>query len=541
MNTSRSITASARIRPVGRRARRAWLVAAAAAITVSLVPMLLGSDALVNLGGWPSLRAFLTAAIAPDLSPAFLGRVLDATVVTLAFSLLGTTLAVLGGLIGGVLVSRTWWEPYPTAGPTLRPQRQAGWGLARVLIGVPRGVHEAVWAMGLLLVLGRDPVVGVLALAIPFGAITATVYANTIDELPRAPYRALRLAGAPRWSAMLHGVLPRARGDLISYAFYRLDCAVRSAVILGMLGAGGLGFELLTAFQGLAFARMWTVIWALVLVGVVLDRWSAWLRRGGARVQRVSVVIGAVLTVAALLRLGLGAERLLEASTWRRAGALVADAVPPSLPLPWPELAGAAVVTLQMSVLAIALGAAIGLLLALAAVPDSGAAGRARRPLRSALASLSRGIMVLLRAVSPPVWALLVLLVVVPGVLPGAIALGVYNAGVLGRLFAEVLEEMDRTPVDALRRLGAGPVAAFCLGTMPLALGRLTAYGLYRWEVAIRETVVVGVVGAGGLGRVLESQRAAFDMSGMLTVVLLLLGLSVAVDLLSGAARRALR
>ncbi len=76
---------------------------------------------------------------------------------------------------------------------------------------------------------------------------------------------------------------------------------------------------------------------------------------------------------------------------------------------------------------------------------------------------------------------------------------------------------------------------------MPLAASRFAAYSLYRWEVAARETVVVGVVGAGGLGRLLEQQRAAFNYPGMLATVLTLVAVSLAVDLASASARRSLR
>ena len=127
------------------------------------------------------------------------------------------------------------------------------------------------------------------------------------------------------------------------------------------------------------------------------------------------------------------------------------------------------------------------------------------------------------------------------GVLPGAIALGVYTAGVLGRLFAETLENADPRPAQALRASGAGGVATFAYGVLPLVAPKLLGYALYRWEVAIRDTVVVGVVGAGGLGRILEERRVAFDLPGMLGVVLVLLALAVLVDAISTAARRDLR
>src|SRR5690606_4138125 len=132
------------------------------------------------------------------------------------------------------------------------------------------------------LVLGRDPLVGVLALGIPFGAITAKVFAEIIDETDPGPHDSLIAAGAGRLQAFCYGTLPRIWGDLLAYAFYRFDCALRSAVILGMIGVGGLGFELGTAFAGLDYERMWTLILVLIVLGLACDRWSASLRRPGA-------------------------------------------------------------------------------------------------------------------------------------------------------------------------------------------------------------------------------------------------------------------
>lgn len=529
----------------GSRAGRWWVIGAIVLVVWSLWSTGIGREPVLNPPGLQTLRSFWEAALRPDLSAEYLRRTLDATLITVTFALLGTVLASLIGLVGGVLMSEAWWAGGRRGRPARGGARQSvrngarrpGWMLTRIGLGIPRGIHEAVWGIILLVILGRDPLVGILALTIPFGAITAKVYAEIIDETPSGPYDALIHAGAGRLQAFVYATLPRIWDDLLAYAFYRFDCAVRSAVILGMIGAGGLGFELITAFQGLAYERMWTLIYALVLLGWVFDRWSASLRHTGrGRWMRISALLGLALTVWSVVYLRPDLGRLVSASTWERAGRMAADALPPSLPSTWADLLGDAAATVQMSVLAVVVGSAIGVVAAFLGVHRPGDG-----PVRAAVAGACRIILLTIRALSPPVWALLLLFVVLPGPLPGALALGLYNAGVLGRLFTEVLETMDRRPVLSLQLLGAGRIATFVYGVLPLVAGRFTAYALYRWEIAIRETVVVGVVGAGGLGRVLESQRASFDYSGMLTVVIALLLLSLLVDLASASARRAWR
>ena len=526
-----------------RRPRRLgpwWLVAAIAVVAWSLWDAGVGRDELVNPGGWPLMRKFWAAAWRPQLSGGFAGDTLDAALVTVAFAVLGTAVSVLIGLVGGVMISETWWRRDGTrvrAGRGRRTRLRRGWLVSRAAWSVPRGIHETVWGLFLVNVLGRDPMVGIFAIAIPFGAITAKVFAEIIDDAPSGPYDALRDGGASRLSALLYGVGPRITPDLVSYGFYRLECSIRSAVILGMIGAGGLGFQLTLSFQALEYREMWTVIYATIAIAAVADWWGSRLRRGASadRVKR-SLAICAALIAASLLQLRPDVARLWSSRTWTLVGDIVGDMWPMHAPRDgWDGLVSRAVDTFQMSVLAIALGGVLAVAVAVVA-----ARGGTTPPRRIA-AWLARLLLLVTRAIPPSVWALLVLFVLFPGPLPGAVALGVYNFGILGRLCAEVVENLDRRPAQAIELIGAARTSVFAYATLPLATNRFLSYTLYRWEVAMRETVVVGVVGAGGLGRLLDQQRAAFDYGGMLATVLTLLGLSIVVDAISTTVRRSLR
>jgi phosphonate transport system permease protein len=515
---------------------RTWTAVLAVAVVLSVWQSGVGRTDTVNTHGWVLMREFWAAAVHPVLDPQFLATTATAALTTVAFALLGAALAVLVGLCAAPLLSEAFWRTGPQLRSVVRVRRAVAWWSARIVFGLPRGVHEAVWGLFLVMVLGRDPMVGVLAIAIPFGAITAKVYAEMIDESAAGPFDALVTGGSGRLAALVYGVLPRAWPDLVSYGFYRFDCAIRSAVILGMIGAGGLGFELALSFQALRYEQMWTLIYALVIVGAVVDRWGSALRAGvSRRMHLASLGMGVGLTIGSAVMLAPDLGRLTDAGTWARLADIARDAFPPALPGTWGELLGDCLATLQMSIFAIALASALAVGVAFVAARGGGG------PVRRSAAGAARLVLLFTRVVSPPVWALLFLFVLMPGPLPGAVALGVYNFGVLGRLFAEVVENLDRRPAAALRETGAGVFATFAYATVPTSATKFAAYALYRWEITIRETVVVGVVGAAGLGRVLEERRAAFDYPAMLAVVIALIVLSLLVDAISLSARRAWR
>jgi phosphonate transport system permease protein len=153
----------------------------------------------------------------------------------------------------------------------------------------------------------------------------------------------------------------------------------------------------------------------------------------------------------------------------------------------------------------------------------------------------ARAVLLILRSVPAPIWALLLLFVFFPGILPGALALGLYTLGVLGRLNAESVENLDERPLRALKAQGAGGGQVFAYGVLPPTTPSFLGYTFYRWEEAIRATIVVGLVGAGGLGRLLIEGLSSFNYQGVFTVLIVFIGLIFLVDLTSAQARKAFR
>lgn len=537
-----------------------------------------GRQAVVNPAGWPQLLAFFATAVDPVLTAEFLGITVDATLTTLSYAVLGTALATAIGLVGGVLTSETWWST-GTSRPAgrrkqggRRPVRAVlGWVAARAALGLPRGVHEAVWALVFVNILGLDPLVAVLGIGIPYGAVTAKVYSELLDEAPKEAFSALRGAGVGRLKALAYSLGPLAFPDMLSYAFYRFECSIRGAAILGTIGAGGLGFQLALSFQSLQYQEMWTIIYALVAVCGLADWWSTSLRRrsslpvtplpelvDGSRSSPVlrrdrrlvaSAAGALVLVVVALVHLRIDVTTLWSERAQRLASDLADSAFPPEVAGQAGRLARLSLETLEMSVVATVLASLGAMAVAFVAAstfvrPDRvqhGSAAAGGRRGRSLVALAARAVLLVCRAIPPPVGALLLVFVLFPGPLPGALALAVYNFGILGRLMAEVVENLDPRPVRALRVQGASAAQAFAYGALPRTVPRFAAYGLYRWEVTIRETVVVGLVGAGGLGSLLALQLAAFDYRAVTATLLTLVALTFAVDIAGSVIRRSLR
>ena len=145
------------------------------------------------------------------------------------------------------------------------------------------------------------------------------------------------------------------------------------------------------------------------------------------------------------------------------------------------------------------------------------------------------------RAVPELVWAMLIIFFLSPGILPGAIALGLHNLGIVGRLAAEVVEDMDPAPARALRSSGAGMFQVFLYAVLPQTLPHFITYLLYRWEVVIRTTVVVGFVSAGGLGLEFRLNLSFFHYDQVALIIMWYLLLVIGVDTLSAWLRRLAR
>jgi phosphonate transport system permease protein len=251
--------------------------------------------------------------------------------------------------------------------------------------------------------------------------------------------------------------------------------------------------------------------------------------------RRAAVALAALALVgASFASLDLQWSAFLGADALGSMGRFAAEFLAPDLGAAFlRRVLGAAGETLAMSALGTALAAAAALLLCLpAARRPAPAAAPWRLPVRLVLNAL--------RAVPELVWAAMLLVIAGLGPMAGTLALALHTSGVLGRLFAEAVENAAPGPAFALRCQGVREGQVLLYATLPQIAPQLLSYVLYRWENNIRAATVLGVVGAGGLGQMLVFHLGLFQMGRTATVVLAMIVLVLGVDLLSYALRRAL-
>ncbi|MBI4497098.1 MAG: ABC transporter permease subunit [Chloroflexi bacterium] len=227
-------------------------------------------EPLLHDGGLAAAARLLGAMLRPDLAPDLLYLGLVASWRTLAYATAGVTLAFALALPTGILASGVLVRQ-----PRLRLITATA---CRAFLGSLRAIHELVWAWLLVAALGLSPLAAVLALALPYAGILGRILAEMLHDVPEAPLRSLRSSGASEWQVLLYGRLPLVWPDLASYALYRFECGIRSAAIMSFVGLGGLGYQIQISLDDLNYAQVWTFVYFLVALVVLVDAWSSLIR-----------------------------------------------------------------------------------------------------------------------------------------------------------------------------------------------------------------------------------------------------------------------
>jgi phosphonate transport system permease protein len=222
-------------------------------------------DASRFADGWPALRQLASEMIPPDFARwrQWLVPLRD----TLAMSIAGTALAVLLSLPLALL-----------AAPNTAPHRAIS-AAARTLLAALRSVPEIILGVLFVAAVGFGALPGVLALALHSVGMVAKFYAEAIEHVDPRPLEAAAAAGAGRLQVILHAVLPQVLPQLADITIYRWEYHFRASAVLGIVGAGGIGFELMAALRLIRYDQVAAILLTILACVVVVDGLGAALRR----------------------------------------------------------------------------------------------------------------------------------------------------------------------------------------------------------------------------------------------------------------------
>ncbi len=454
---------------------------------------------------WAELLRLLRGLVSPDVV-VIDGRALSNTV---AFAVLGVGLGAAAGFALALVFPRSF--------------------AVRALCAFLRAIHELFWALLLMQVLGLGPLTGVLAIALPYAGIFAKVFSEMIEEADLSTLRVLP-AGTGTIAAFLYARLPELLEQFGHYTLYRLECGLRSTLVLGFIGLPTIGFELDAYFKQGAFSEAAALLFCFY--GLVATR-RLWARAWTVPVLLVAslVVLPAGLPTEHVLRnlarfathdvvpVPLRGADLLSAAPWTASARWLGDILVRQV-LP------GALNTLILSQIALLGMAALSLVLF--PMICRRFAGRFGRP-------VGRALLVVVRSTPDYMLAYVLLQTLGPSMLPAVIALVAHNGAVVGYLMGRQADALPYRP-DAPRGLDL-----YCYETLPRLYGQFLAYVLYRWEIILRESAIFGILGVTTLGFYVDGAISELRLDTAVVLIAATAALSMTVDAFSRWLRAALR
>lgn len=237
---------------------------------------------LVDGSNAETMGVFLSGFWPPAHDEAFLRLLGRATLETLAIATAGMALALIVALPCALLATRALSLSALSRGGRPGKWAEAARWPVRGLLILLRSVPEIVWALLFVRAVGLGPTAGVMAIAITYAGMLGKVYAEIFESVDPLPIRALLGAGSSRLQAFAYGVLPQATGEMLSYTVYRWECAVRASVVMGFVGAGGLGQQMDLSMRMFAGGEVASMLLTFLLLVLLADLVSQLLRRSFA-------------------------------------------------------------------------------------------------------------------------------------------------------------------------------------------------------------------------------------------------------------------
>ena len=460
----------------------------------ALICLLLVDIDIGTADPWAELGLMTAGALSPSVWswPTLLSSLAN----TFAFALQGVTIAAIAGFVLALGYRFT---------------------LVRAFCAFIRSIHELFWALLFMQVAGLSSLTGLLAIAIPYAGTLAKIYGELFEEVDPAPANNLPHT-ASRLSHFFYSVMPLAWRSMATYTSYRFECAIRSSAILGFVGLPTLGFHLETALSDGHYSEAAAFFYALLLL---IGTLRLWLHKRMLPIYLVAVFyyLPPQATISWQLLVRFVTEDIVPAPL--RGQALLSGETINNFVqwfnLLWQQQVWPGLVN---TVLLGQISLVFTGLLALALLPLNSSLFIQRRWKRG----IGDSILILLRTLPEYLLAFIGLLILGPSMLPAILALGIHNGAIIGHLLGRYTEELD------LRADSSSGITLYFYEVLPRIYRQFLAFLFYRWEVILRETAILGILGIATLGFYIDSAFETFRFDVALLLILVSAALNISVD-----------
>ncbi|WP_156618327.1 phosphonate ABC transporter, permease protein PhnE [Mycobacterium sp. 852013-51886_SCH5428379] len=497
------------------------LLLAAALIVTLLSAWFIEFAPAALFDGADEVAALIERMLPPRLDDP--GRIGMLAIETLLMAVLGTVLAAVASVPLAFLAARNT-TPHP-----------AVYAVARAVITFCRAMPDLLFAVLFVRALGIGVLPGILALALHSIGMLGKLFADAIEQSDVGPREAVRSAGAGYFREMINAVVPQVVPAWIGVFVYRIDINLRMSVVLGFVGAGGIGFALQDALRGLIYPRALGIVLVILVIIAAMELVAIGIRRvlltpstsdprrdRAARTVLSGALIGVTLASFVVLQIN-----PLSLFTWIGPSLEVfTRLIPPDFDALGADLFEAALQTVAIGVVSTAIGVVLSIPVGILAAGNVSP--------NTACYWLARAWILLVRAVPELILAVVFVAALGLGPIAGTCALAIGSVGFLGKLVADAIEEIDPGPLEAVRSVGGGWWHSLFSAVLPQAMPAVVGSSLYMFDVNVRTSTVLGIVGAGGIGYLLfESIRTLnFEVAG--AIVLVIFVIVYAIERLSG-------
>ncbi len=478
----------------------------------------LGHQLITNIhfGGFKLFQEFLISAFNPKIDNEIILTVINRLNETLFIGFFSWLISIIFGAIFGTLSSNIFYKIFNI--PNFFQS------IIRFFLTIIRSIHEVVWGIILMQIYGINFSIGIIAICIPYTAVNSKVFTEQLETIDYKNFESINQINAPKFSSLLTLIWNPIINTFKNFGLYRLECSIRSTVILGLFGIGGIGTSIFLSFQTLNFRELWTYLWSLALL-IILPGLIFKKIKFKNKNKILSIFFITVFFITILLSFSYFINFIFN-NNFENFNSLI-YLFKSSSDLGLFDFLKLILETIILSLLST--GIAISLPPLLIGIFNN-----------STSKIFIKLFAFFFRLIPTPVILLTLLTFNNPSLSLAALTLGLHNAGITSKLLFTNLDSQDKRNYIAMKSLGISKKTSWLLGLFSQQAKSYLAYCAYRSDIIIRETSIVGVIGSIGLGWQLQESLSSFAWQEVTIVLTAYSSIAIVGELINGKIRNSL-